>query len=211
MEYYLGYEPLIIKKPTSQWDNFYYIENGFDKENIKKLEDLIKNYKFSKGMTGDIELGTTFASEYTNNRDIAYINPTTQTKWLYDLLVPFALEANENLFHFDINTVTDSIHYVIYPKDNGHLTWHMDVSQGDSNRRKLAMTIQLSDPSEYEGGDFQIWRGGNEFITVTRKKGDIIIFPTFLMHRVTPITKGIDPADGPAIDNGILSGDPLGP
>ena len=79
-----------------------------------------------------------------------------------------------------------------YPKDGGFLAWHQDIGYGRSNQRKLAMTVQLSDPSEYEGGDFQVWIGGDEsnIQTIPRKKGDIAIFPAYLMHRVTPITRG---------------------
>ena len=158
---------------------------------IKNLTDMVyANYKFSKGKTGTKELGDLTDSYETNNRDIAYIDPKPHSKWLYDLLFPLALEANKNLFHFDIDIVTDAIHYVIYPEDGGHLDWHMDVGAFGVNKRKLAMTVQLSDSSDYEGGDFQIWMGGKNYITVPREKGDVIIFPSFCMHRVTPITRG---------------------
>jgi PKHD-type hydroxylase len=109
---------------------------------------------------------------------------------LYELLFPLALEANEKLFHFDIDIVTDPIHYVIYPEDGGHLDWHMDTGAYGVNKRKLAMTVQLSDPSEYDGGDFEIWFGGKESMVVPREKGDVIVFPAFCMHRVKPITRG---------------------
>ena len=122
-------------------------------------------------------------------RDIAHIYPNEKTSWLYDLLFPLVIEANKS-FQFDIDFVTDSIHYVIYPENGGHLDWHMDVGYMGVNRRKLAMTVQLSDPSEYEGGDFEIWFGGKRPQVVPRKKGDVIIFPTFLMHRVKPVTRG---------------------
>jgi len=158
---------------------------------IRDLTDMVyANYKFEKGKTGTKELGNETDSYETNNRDIAYINPQPYSKWLYDLLFPLALEANEKVFHFDIDIVTDSIHYVIYPEDGGHLDWHMDVGAHGVNKRKLAMTVQLSDSSDYEGGDFQIWMGGKDYMTVPREKGDVIVFPSFCMHRVTPITRG---------------------
>ena len=177
--------------PQSNWNDFYYYKNVFNDEMIKNLTDMVyANYKFSKGKTGTKELGDMTDSYRTNNRDIAYITPKPYSKWLYDLLFPLALEANENLFHFDIDIVTDAIHYVIYPEDGGHLDWHMDVGAFGVNKRKLAMTVQLSDSSDYEGGDFQIWMGGKNYITVPREKGDVIVFPSFCMHRVTPITRG---------------------
>lgn len=177
--------------PQSNWNDFYYYKNVFNDEMIKNLTDMVyTNYKFSKGKTGTEELGDMTDSYETNNRDIAYIDPQPHSKWLYDLLFPLALEANEKLFHFDIDIVTDLIHYVIYPEDGGHLDWHMDVGAFGVNKRKLAMTVQLSDSSDYEGGDFQIWMGGKNYITVPREKGDVIVFPSFCMHRVTPITRG---------------------
>jgi PKHD-type hydroxylase len=178
-------------KPTSNWNDFYYYKNVFNDQMIKELEDIVHtNYQFSKGRTGVAELGSDTDSYRTNNRDIAYITPMPYSKWLYDLLFPLALEANEKLFHFDIDIVTDPIHYVIYPEDGGHLDWHMDTGAYGVNKRKIAMTVQLSDPSEYEGGEFEIWFGGKESVVVPREKGDVICFPAFCMHRVRPITKG---------------------
>jgi len=199
-------------KPTSNWNTFYYFKNVFDDQMIAQLDQMVysnytfskgrtgvaelgqmvySNYTFSKGRTGVAELGTDTNSYKTNNRDIAYIKPESHSQWLYELLFPLALEANEKVFHFDIDVVTDPIHYVIYPEDGGHLDWHMDVGAFGVNKRKLAMTVQLSDSSNYEGGDFEIWMGGKDgFVTVPREKGDVVIFPSFLMHRVKPITRG---------------------
>ena len=58
-------------------------------------------------------------------------------------------------------------------------------------KRKLALTVQLSDPKDYEGGVFQCWfGGGGRFIDLPREKGDVLVMPTFIMHNVSPITKG---------------------
>ena len=185
--------------PTSNWSTFYYYKNVLNDQMINQLTtDVETNYEFRKGQTGVKELGTESSSYKTNNRDIAYIGIDPKFKWLYDMLWPLAIEANDQLFHFDIDIVTDPIHYVIYPEptgpqsnDGGHLDWHMDVGAHAVNKRKLAMTVQLSDPKDYDGGDFEIWFGGSEKPTVVpREKGDVIIFPTFNMHRVTPITRG---------------------
>jgi len=187
----LRLEPYNGTKVTSIWNSYYYFENIFNDEMIRNLENMVyQNYSFSKGRVGTAELGTDTDDKEHNNRDIAYIKPADHSKWLYDLLFPLVLEANEKLFQFDIDIVTDPIHYVIYPEDGGHLDWHMDVGAMETNRRKLAMTVQLSDPSEYEGGQFQMWIGGKEYMELPRKKGDVMIFPTFCLHRVTPITRG---------------------
>ena len=67
----------------------------------------------------------------------------------------------------------------------------MDIGQGSVNRRKLALTVQLSDPKDYDGGVFQCWFGGRgRFIDLPRQKGDVLVMPTFIMHNVSPITRG---------------------
>lgn len=101
-------------KPTYNWNTFYYFKNVFDNQMIEQLDKMVNsNYTFSKGRTGVAELGTDTDSYKTNNRDIAYIKPESHSQWLYELLFPMALEANEKVFHFDIDVVTDPIHYVI--------------------------------------------------------------------------------------------------
>lgn len=189
---------------SCNFNDFYYFRGIFTDELIEKTHAMVydNGYKFEKGGTGYAESGG-IDHDNSNNRDIAYIPWVEHSHFVYELLEQCVIEANNVLFQFDINMMTDFLHYVIYPTPNkpdtlgqvrekgGHLDWHMDIGQGLVNRRKLATTVQLSHPDEYEGGDFQIWYGGEDgFITLPREKGDVLIFPTFYLHRVTPITKG---------------------
>ena len=177
-------------EPKSNFNDFYYFKKAFTDEMIDKTNSMLYDgkYPFSKGKTG---YGDNVDTEETNNRNIAYITCQNDSQWIYDTLFEMVMQANENLFHFDIDIVTDDLHYVIYPTESGHLDWHMDIGQGYVNRRKIATTVQLSDPDDYEGGDFQCWYGGqNGFINLPREKGDVLMFPSFFMHRVTPIRSG---------------------
>tara|TARA_R110000744_G_scaffold368507_1_gene478415 strand:+ start:4887 stop:5513 length:627 start_codon:yes stop_codon:yes gene_type:complete len=191
----LQFQPHWNQGPQSDYTQIYHKKGVFNDQMIAHLEQMVhREYKFEKGMTGIAERGTVKYSG-TNNRDIAYIQPNESSHWLYDLLFPLALEANSKHYHFDIDTVTDPIHYVIYPEDEGHLDWHYDVGALGVNRRKLAMTVQLSDSNDYTGGEFQIMSGGSKgggegVITLPREKGDVMVFPSFLMHRVAPIKSG---------------------
>ena len=85
-----------------------------------------------------------------------------------------------------------NIQFTEYRGDNsGHYDWHSDVSWGADTQydRKLSMSIQLSDPDEYRGGDFEL-RNSNPPEGL-RDRGSVIIFPAYLLHRVTPVTAGI--------------------
>ena len=115
-------------------------------------------------------------------------------------------EANRNMYNFDIEWIND-LQFTTYhaadpdSKDKmrrkpGHYVMHQDVETNDEGtlprpfNRKLSMTINLSDPDDYEGGDFRFESGINELpYEESRKKGSILIFPSFYMHEVTPVTK----------------------
>ena len=55
--------------------------------------------------------------------------------------------------------------------------------------RKLSFTMQLSEPSEYEGGDVMLITSQNPF-AIPKERGTITFFPSYTLHEVKPITKG---------------------
>jgi PKHD-type hydroxylase len=74
--------------------------------------------------------------------------------------------------------------------DEGHYDWHMDAGPPkDGIQRKLSISILLSDPSEFEGGELQF--KGIEDQKILTKQGSIVVFPSFVEHKVTPVTKGV--------------------
>jgi PKHD-type hydroxylase len=74
--------------------------------------------------------------------------------------------------------------------DEGYYDWHIDASPPKNGiQRKLSCVILLSDPSEFEGGILQF--KGMEDQNLLDKQGSIIVFPSFIEHRVTPVTKGV--------------------
>ena len=78
-------------------------------------------------------------------------------------------------------------------QDGGFYGWHTDFNAGHCSVRKLVGIIQLTDPSEYEGGDVQFGfedKETGEWFKMNKLKGSLTIFPAFLSHRVTPVTKG---------------------
>ena len=70
--------------------------------------------------------------------------------------------------------------------------YHMDSNiQDNRSQRKLSITVQLSDSIDYVGGDFEFSKDiGKLDKKKLREKGTILVFPSFLYHRVTKVTKG---------------------
>jgi PKHD-type hydroxylase len=83
----------------------------------------------------------------------------------------------------------DEMQYTKYYGTNkGHYSWHGDVGPGVSHR-KLSLVLQLTDPSEYEGGELEI-SIGSRTLTVPKVKNSLAVFPSFVLHRVLPVTQG---------------------
>lgn len=103
---------------------------------------------------------------------------------------------NESTFKFNLLDV-EPFQITRYDEsNNGFYNSHIDSGTFQGNiTRKLSFVIQLSDPSDFEGGSF-IYHNSNEKINLSEKnpeavqKGNIIVFPSFVPHGVTPVTKG---------------------
>ena len=101
------------------------------------------------------------------------------------------IKANNEVWRLDLtgfNMLNDNPNILRYKaEENGHYDWHFDYGAAFSNR-KISFSIQLSDPSDYDGGILEI--AGMPPNEETRKKGTIIMFPSYVRHRVTPVTRG---------------------
>jgi PKHD-type hydroxylase len=164
--------------------NYYYFASAFTESElalIKEIADKIPKERASIGNEGNV-------SEYRIS-DIAWINDNNETQWLYSKIADYAKIANKEMWNFDIWGYQDSLQYTKYYGNGGHYDWHADLGPGLSNR-KLSVVLQLSDPGEYEGGELQMNVGGS-ILSVPKELGLICFFPSFLLHRVTPLTSGV--------------------
>lgn len=170
--------------------NYYYYENSIKCEEINKIMELSKKYNANDGnVNGNIDLSY-------RKSTIIWLPNNEETRFLYDKLVDLEKDANNKMWNFNVTNLFESIQFTEYSYDpeatqQSHYDWHMDFgSNGLSTTRKLSCVIQLSDSEEYEGCDLEFMLHRN-IIKAPRKKGAVIFFPSYLTHRVTPITKGI--------------------
>jgi PKHD-type hydroxylase len=163
--------------------------NEFSNEEIEKIINIGEALNPQKAAISNVDP----TSDYSEARSskTAWIRLTEETAWLYDRLAYVAKKLNSQFYNFDLAGFVEDFQYTVYESDeNGHYTWHIDKSPTSPSPRKFSMIIQLSDPSEYEGGDIELMTSAN--IEMTKKeKGFIVGFPSYALHRVTPVTKGI--------------------
>jgi PKHD-type hydroxylase len=97
---------------------------------------------------------------------------------------------NAQTFQYDLRGFSDNFQYAVYHGNSGgHYDWHIDMIPLARGDRKLSISLQLSDPSHYEGCDLQ-FIAGDGVQTAPRDRGTLIVFPSYIMHRVTPATAG---------------------
>lgn len=133
--------------------------------------------------------------EQKRKSNVVWMNP----RWIYRELHPLVHEANKNAgwnFHWDWS---ESCQFTKYDGNKKqHYDWHTDAGtriNENGKIRKLSMTVALVDGSEYEGGDFEINmstpdRENIHVIKEAKIKGSVTIFPSFVWHRVKPVTAG---------------------
>jgi len=130
-------------------------------------------------------------SDKTRKSKIFFIPKTHEFFNLYNSIFKEVVKFNKDYFKFQLTEILGHIQYTEYDESyQGHYDWHLDIGSDDSSLRKISVVIQLSDPSEYEGGELQVQNGQIPYRTCNKEKGSMIMFPSFLLHRVTPVTKG---------------------
>jgi len=167
--------------------NYYWYKTGFSKEELDKIYNDLENIDFQEATL----LGETDDLKKVRSSRIKWIPKNEHWKWLYEKLMDMAVQANNSLWNFDLISAPENIQYTEYlEEDEGHYTWHQDIGPGDASLRKVSLTVQLSSPEEYEGGELEMWKGGTSVTTAEKGAGVVFIFPSYMMHRVNKVTKG---------------------
>jgi PKHD-type hydroxylase len=177
-------KPVFFNKSVSSLIQYYTFAEAFTEEQLNWINNLKNLFPIEKANT------TGPTEDSVRNSHIRWIDYNEKSAWLYKHLSELIQTANNEMWNFDISYIDDSIQYTEYHDNGGHYDWHLDVGMYPVNHRKISVTIQLSDPDDYEGGDFEVMTSSIPDIA-PRKKGCAILFPSYLLHRVTPVTKGI--------------------
>ena len=165
--------------------NYYYYTNAFSPEECDLIISQLELLPKQKGVTGGGE--NSKDSEYRVS-EISWVPSEDQYIWIYDRISQLALNANKEMWNYELWGYNDDIQYTNYYDNGGHYDWHADLGPHMSNR-KVSCVLQLTDPDELEGGDLQLNNGAG-VITPPKGRGILTIFSSFVLHRVTPLTKG---------------------
>ena len=177
----------INKKLEAKFINF----PLFKDEQIKNILEFIDPTKWKDA---EVYKGESFSGK-SNDRitKLQHILPN-KNSFPFNIIGKVISDMNSHYWRFDIkhfNFSEDPAAIFKYEK-GGKFDWHIDIAAKTSTR-KLAFTLQLSDPKDYEGGDLEIFCGdtmNSEKNKFKLERGYAVFFASFLIHRVMPVIKG---------------------
>lgn len=183
--------PYPVRQYAKQLNQFCVASDAFTLEEIDQIIDLEDLQKFQHGGVGNGR-GPGKVNKKARDSEVMWIQHDANSDWLFQKFSHLVSMVNYDHFMYNIDGY-ENFQYTRYRKGEFY-DWHID--SGDmftEYERKISATIILSDPKEYEGGEFQCVIGGrvDEPMTVKPKKGDAIFFASWMPHRVTPVTKGV--------------------
>ena len=177
-------------------DPIFTISNFFDRDEVDHIHKLAEGYPIEEGKIHAFKDNVIFGKLMENVRrsSVRWMDPKPEIESLYRKIVDSVLEVNAKNFNYNLVGL-ESLQYTEYFSDQlGCYGIHSDVRLHLNStlllQRKLSFSIQLSDPSEYEGGELVIVIGKDEIIA-SKDIGTIIFFPSTITHEVKPVTSGL--------------------
>lgn len=115
-----------------------------------------------------------------------FVFPNPSTKWVFDRLRKSIREINDALYGFDASQFKEGFQFTRYEAGE-YYGPHFDIGPGRLTERKLSLTVQLSAPEDYTGGELIVYP---EFVAA-KDHGSMTVFPSFMCHVVCPVKTGV--------------------
>jgi PKHD-type hydroxylase len=177
-----------IKFENSSWNFeldqvnlFAFWNNAFSKEECQTIINIAKN----KGLIKGITKGNT---KDVRDSKVSWLYPSDGMDWVFERVTDITLNLNERFFKFDLFGLNEGFQFTNYEAPSGKYGKHVDRGM-NMIVRKLSISIQLTNPKEYEGGELYLYQSEEETV-MDKTQGTLILFPSYVLHEVMPVTKG---------------------
>jgi PKHD-type hydroxylase len=172
-----------MTNPTQIYDHGL---GAFTVEELDRMERYCDGLALTAGPLNGLPQGT--YNDTFRVTQIASIHQAPEIMWFYERLADIVRGFNNRTYQFDLRGFSEPPQYMVYRGSEGaHFDWHWDM--GPQPPRKFSLTLQLSDPSHYQGCELQ-FNTGTVIVSAPKNRGVAIGFPSYMLHRVTPITLG---------------------
>lgn len=165
---------------------FVFYEGFFNPQEVDKIRNL---WSSENEVDATLSGGGKTTDETLRKTKLTFIKDSEENIWLYQKIGQLGIQCNHERYGYDLLGFHHELQLARYGEGD-FFDWHLDFGAGEISHRKLSVSVQLSNSDEYEGGDLQFMIN-QKVINAPRTKGTVVVFPSFIMHRVTPITKGV--------------------
>jgi PKHD-type hydroxylase len=177
MQYLLTPHALSIE-PWAWWDGV------FTEQELNWLQEKARQAEINARVGGSPGVNPD-----VRRSQISWLLNTPDASWVFEKLADVCSKVNSRYFRFDLTGFGEPLQLTNYEEsENGMYGWHVDYNSG-SISRKLSVVVQLTDPSEYEGGNLQVL-SGSQPENIRKQRGLVAFFPSYTLHQVTPVTSG---------------------
>lgn len=170
---------------ATQIEPFVWWEGAFTEQELNWLQEKAKRAE------DNAQVGGANGAEVNKNvrrSQVSWLSNTPETTWVFEKLGEIASKMNAQHYRLELTGFGERLQLTNYDQSEGGMYgWHQDYGSGIS--RKLSIAVQLTDPSEYEGGNLQVITA-NTPQNIRKQRGLIAIFPSYTLHQVTPVTQG---------------------
>lgn len=163
-------------------ENLAFMEDVFTPEECQKIIEIGNNLiEFEGNIFGN--------NNNIRKSSVSWIYPNQESSWIFRKLTDAVMHLNSQYFGFNLFSFSEGLQFTRYYEPDGHYSMHIDKTTRGSIR-KLSISIQLNDSSEFEGGDL-LFHFGSSPQKPEMKQGKMAAFPSYVLHEVNPVTRGI--------------------
>ena len=168
---------------SDQVHHYAFSTKVFSKEECDFIVQFAKKQGLAKAVVSNGEI------HKTRKSNVTWLTPCKELVPLYKKLTDTAMNLNSQFFKFDLYGFAELLQFTNYTAPGEKYGKHVDRYYGNLIR-KLSLSIQLTDPKKYQGGELCLYQEQHNKSVMKKEQGTVIAFPSYVMHEVKPVTKG---------------------
>lgn len=183
-------DPQLVMKPVerNQLNTVFHYHDFLSAEDCQSIINFGCAQQLSQaGVLADARNNANTVTDVRQTK-LANIELSAETKPLFLRIKELVAICNEQ-YQFQLSGMFEHLQFLRYEEDDQY-GWHKDVGPGLLSMRKISVVVHLNAPGEFDGGELQTMIDGNPS-GVEWRQGSATIMPSYEMHRVTPVTRGV--------------------
>jgi len=175
-----------MRKLKMQWPTYRYFEIINGKFSPAECNQIIALQKDTDPVFSELHDG---AGNKLRDSHLFWIRRSEQNNWMFERLLAIGREYNET-YQFELCDEISTAQLTRYTEGQQY-GWHMDLGAGEASLRKISMVVELTDMASHIGGGIEIFYGDDINPKVKLNTGDVLVFPSFVMHRASRVQSGV--------------------